>query len=105
MVEHSAVNRVVVGSSPTRGVLSTALRKFGYQRIGIYARRYLGLSGLIVYYQAALSVNDSNSAYVPVPSGQYFWDCRPARHLFLPSAGYAGILTGDAFARINTQRY
>ena len=22
-----------------------------------------------------------------------------------PSAGYAGILTGDAFARINTQRY
>ena len=64
MVEHSAVNRVVVGSSPTRGVLSTALRKFGYQRIGIYARRYLGLSGLIVYYQAALSVNNVINTHI-----------------------------------------
>ena len=29
----------------------------------------------------------------------------PSGPVFLPSAGFAGILRGDAFARINTQRY
>ena len=57
MVEHSAVNRVVVGSSPTRGVLDVMSNKRNY-----YLTTKLSTSAsLRVKYASHVSVENTNA--------------------------------------------
>ncbi len=71
-VEHSAVNRSVVGSSPTGGVYKTRKRNvYGFyffliQRIGLYIQQFLrtSFSYYIVHYPYKLNLILNNTGYM-----------------------------------------